>query len=141
MTRLPDWRVRLHAYLDACRSREFDWATWHCGLFALGGVEAMTGVRPIVGVSGRFSTQLGALRVMRRAGFADVGEVAASVLQEASRAREGDVAVVYDLAGAQALGIAGRGVVHCLSPGIGLWASSERPVRAFAVPFPSEQQS
>jgi hypothetical protein len=132
MTRLPDWRSHLHRYLAEAGRREFAWGTWDCTHFAAGAVEAMTG-EVLPRLDGEYTTAAGAARVLLGAGFGDVGHLVASMMPETGQPSEGDVAVVPDADGAPALGIVGRGVVHCVSPGRGLWASFEPPARAFRV--------
>ncbi|WP_149539368.1 DUF6950 family protein [Siccirubricoccus phaeus] len=50
MPRRPDWLARLAALLAAAEARPFDAHAWNCGRFALAGVEAVTGIRPVVRV-------------------------------------------------------------------------------------------
>lgn len=40
----PDWRDRLHAYLDRVADRPFSWSEHNCLEFATGAVAAMTGI-------------------------------------------------------------------------------------------------
>lgn len=70
VSRLPDWDRRLDAYLAAAAARPFVWGGGaggqDCVLFALGAVEAMTGVDGAADIRGRYTTALGALKTMRR---------------------------------------------------------------------------
>ncbi len=46
LDRLPDWRRRLLAYLEARRSQQFAYGTNDCVAFVRGAIEAMTGADP-----------------------------------------------------------------------------------------------
>ena len=96
LSRLRSWRARLGRYLAVEAGRPFAWGESDCVLFAAGAVEAMTGVDPAAPWRGRYRTERGAWRVLRRAGFRDHLEAAAAVLPQipAGAAREGDLAVV-----------------------------------------------
>lgn len=95
IVRLPAWRAPLDAYIDAVRRQEFAWDRFHCGHFAAGAVEAVTGQS----LGGRFlraRTERGALSAMRRAGFDNLADLAASLLPEIvpSAANVGDIAAI-----------------------------------------------
>lgn len=77
MARLPDWEPRLCALLDEVRDRPFAWATWDCAEFALAVVRALTGKDAGAAWAhrGRYSTALGAQRILARDGHADVTEL------------------------------------------------------------------
>jgi hypothetical protein len=97
MKRRGDWHSRLNAFIDSVKRQPFDWATNNCGEhFAAGAVEAMTGVDVAAKWRGRYTTASGAVRVMKKDGFANLGDMAASILFEVhpSRARLGDIACV-----------------------------------------------
>lgn len=96
MTRLPDWRARLAAHVEAHRRAPFAFGRHDCGLFAAGAVEAICGTDPAAGLRGRYSTMAGALKHLRKAGHADHVALAASLFEEIhpSRASMGDLAAV-----------------------------------------------
>jgi hypothetical protein len=89
--RAPDWRARLADLVTARRHDPFAWGSRDCCLWAADAVEAMTGddfAAPLRG----YSTRFGALRKLKRAGFARVFDVVdAAGLAVSSRARTGDV--------------------------------------------------
>jgi hypothetical protein len=97
MKRRGDWHSRLNAFIDGVKRQPFDWATMNCGEhFAAGAVMAMTDVDIAAPWRGRYKTAAGAVRAMKRDGFACLGDMAASVLPEVhpSSARLGDIAAV-----------------------------------------------
>ncbi|MGN6146871.1 MAG: DUF6950 family protein [Mesorhizobium sp.] len=137
MNRLPDWNARLHAYVDAVKRRPFDWVGHDCAAgFVAGAVEAMTGEDIAAGYRGRYRTERGALGVMKRAGFTNLADVAASKLPEIhiSQARMGDVAAIpTDTPFGFVLGIVNGEMILALRPdGVGL-APLLSATRAFRV--------
>ncbi len=133
-----DWRMKLAEYLHVVASRHFSWGEHDCALFAAGAIKAMTGHDFAAEFRGRYATSIGGLRILRKAGFADHAELAASIFEEVAPAfaHVGDIAVIDTDQGA-ALGIIQGSRVYVLRPdeaGIGtvdlLTAS-----RAFRVPF------
>lgn len=97
MKRLPDWPRRLHDFLDEVKRKRFEWASNNCGEhFAAGAVLAVTGEDIAAPWRGRYKSAAGALRVMKNAGFMNLGDMVASVLPEIhpSRAKLGDIATV-----------------------------------------------
>ena len=69
MQRLADWEPRIAAYLDACADRPFAYGTHDCCLFAAGAIEALTGVDAGAPWRGRYKTEAGAARALKRRGF------------------------------------------------------------------------
>lgn len=80
MIRFHDWHHRLSEYFAATRARAFAWGDQDCMLWAYGAVEAMTGVDLGADYRGKYSTEQGAARMLRRVGGAGV-ELAAAKLQ------------------------------------------------------------
>jgi hypothetical protein len=66
LTRLPDWPERLAAFLRESADKPFEWGTNDCALRACSAVEAITGTDIAAALRGRYKTELGAARVMRR---------------------------------------------------------------------------
>lgn len=66
MKRFPDWPARLRAYLEAAARAPLVWGEHDCVLFSLGAAHAMTGVDAAENIRGKYSTELGAARLMRR---------------------------------------------------------------------------
>lgn len=46
-SRRPDWDRRFTAWLEANRDRKFEWGVWDCMKFGLGGIEEVTGHKPL----------------------------------------------------------------------------------------------
>ena len=134
MGRLINWQARLVSYIADCRARPFAYGKHDCALFAAGAVQAMTGVDPADAWRGRYTTQRGGLRVLRRAGFRDHIEMVAVLFPETSvsAALPGDLAVI-DTEDGRALGVIQGPAVYVLRPnGLGL-VPGTAATRAFRV--------
>lgn len=104
MRRLPGWRGRMAAFIDEVKANAVDYRTFDCGPNWAGRhVELMLGVDPAARFRGTYEGELGAIRVMREAGFDNLGDLVSSLLEEAtgtdcaihpSQARRGDLAGV-----------------------------------------------
>ena len=96
LTRLPDWDQRLARLVERHMQTPGVWGAADCLLTAMDAVEAVTGVDPAASVRGRYKTQLGAARLLRRNGFDDVEQALASRFPEVGRllAQRGDLAVI-----------------------------------------------
>lgn len=97
LTRLPDWRSRLAAEMDRQRRDPHAWGSHDCALgLAAGAVEAISGVDVAAPWRGRYTTPLGAARLLRKGGFDGVGDMVASVLPEIATAfaNVGDIGVI-----------------------------------------------
>lgn len=93
------WRVRFDALLDDIRRRPFCYGEHDCALgLAAAAVEAITGVDIAARYRGRYHSRVGALRVLRNDGFADLAELAAQLLPEIApgRAQRGDIVAFPD---------------------------------------------
>lgn len=100
LTRRDDWRSRLEAAIDQVKAIPFAWESQiDCGPHLTGRiVEALTGVDVAVAFRGRYTTAAGAVRVMREAGFDNLGDLVASILPEIhpSQAGVGDIVAIAD---------------------------------------------
>jgi hypothetical protein len=54
--------------MAANRDREFQWGEWDCILFACAAADAITGVDKAAEYRGRYTTPIGAARILRRLG-------------------------------------------------------------------------
>lgn len=117
MTRVPDWRKRLQAYVIANAQRQFRPGRWDCALFVAGAVEAMTGVDHARGFRG-YRTMAEGRRKLSDKGHEDHVALAGSLLTAIPvlRAMPGDVAVVPAGEG-QALGIVQGALIYVVGPG------------------------
>ena len=118
MQRFDDWPTRLNAAIAAPFS--FTWGKADCALRACHVAEAITGVDLAEQYAGRYSTPQGAARVIRRAGFDTLGDMAAGTLPEIApgQATRGDL-VAIDTKDGEALGVAMP--PHCLAAGPTAW--------------------
>lgn len=138
MKRSPTWRTDLTVYMREVSRRPFIWGEHDCALFAAGAVHAMTGEDFGAPYRGKYKTLRGGLRLLKRKGFANHAELAASLFEEVhpSRANVGDLAAVEE-DGHVALGVVQGPRVYVLRPGeagvgtVDLLTAS----RAFRVPF------
>ena len=116
--RLPDWRVRLEAYLRDLRGQPFVWGRLDCALFAAGAVEAMTGVDLARGWRG-YRSQAEGLRKLAAAGYETHADLVAKSLTEIhpSAVQMGDVVLIEGALAivqgrfAYAIGPAGLGLI------------------------------
>lgn len=94
--RRNDWEQALAEYLAEHREAVFEWGQCDCAMFAAGAIEAMTGVDPADDVRGRYKSQAGAGRAIKRKGFADLGEWVSSKFEEVAPvfAHRGDIVMV-----------------------------------------------
>jgi hypothetical protein len=135
LIRLPDWRPRLAAAVEARRRRPYS-ATENCGLFVADCILAMTGTDLAADFREHLFASLdAALDAVRASGHADVCALAAAHLPEIhpSRARLGDVMAFAAPETGWALGIVtGDRVAVLRSDGLGT-VSRDRGARAFRV--------
>ncbi|WPJ68021.1 hypothetical protein STOPSMEL_45 [Sinorhizobium phage StopSmel] len=99
LSRLPDWRRRFEDAIDEIKARPFDWSLHECGTGLAGHlVLALTGVDCAAQYRGTFDSPAGAVRVMRDAGFDNLGDMVADLLPEVhvSEASVGDIAAIPD---------------------------------------------
>ena len=123
LTRRPDWRARLAAL---CRRQPP--ARLRLRRLRLRALRRRRGRgpdrrRPAPGACRRYTTEVGAARVLRRNGFADPAEVAAALLPAipVAAARHGDVAAIRTEAGV-ALAVVGGPHLLAARAGSGLIA-------------------
>lgn len=97
MARPAGWRTRLLAAIGAHGRAPFAWGAHDCAILAADAVLAKTGTDPAAAWRGKYRTQLGGLRVLKReTGHADHVALAASLFAEvpAAMAQFGDLAVL-----------------------------------------------
>lgn len=115
MTRNPQWPHLLTHFVEDRRHVPFSWGGQDCCLFAADWVQLCTGEDPAARWRGTYSTMLGAVRhVTRAGGVCRLPEAAGLVPVEPQFAGRGDIAGVATSLGL-ALGIClGR---HIVTPG------------------------
>lgn len=96
LTRLPDWDRRLARAVDRHAAIPGEWGTADCLLTCADVVDAVTGIDPAVDIRGRYKTEAGAVRLLRKRGYADVGEALAALfpVEAVLMAQRGDLGVV-----------------------------------------------
>lgn len=115
--RLPDWRSRLSTYVRDCSMRPGKLGQHDCGIYPAGAVLAITGIDPIPGFRGRYTTQLGWVRLLKREGVGGLLEQYRASLEEhddPEAARLGDV-VLIDIKGQLHGGVRLQSSVSCVS--------------------------
>ena len=66
ISRVEGWEGRLAAFVAQAATRPFKWGAWDCCLMPCDGVREITGVDPAEALRGRYSTEIGAVRALRR---------------------------------------------------------------------------
>lgn len=96
ISRRPDWRARLGAYIETVRRAPFTYGTLDCALFAAGAVAAMTGEDLAAELRGTYESFPAGLYALRRQGFMDPIDMVRSHFPEVpvALAQVGDIAVV-----------------------------------------------
>lgn len=96
LVRIKGWRGRLNEVLDEYRRTAFDWKAFNCGHLVHKSVLAVTGVSLGGGVLRRSTSLRTAVSAVRRAGFDNLGDYAASLAPEIhpARANVGDIAAI-----------------------------------------------
>lgn len=117
MTRLPDWRTRLVAYLARVSRLALVYGSHDCALFWAGAVEAMTGHDLAARWVGRYHTRAGGLRLLQAAGYDDQVALAASLFEEVPPAflQPGDLATLQGTDGIACGVVQGEGI-YVLTP-------------------------
>lgn len=122
MPRVENWERRLAEAIEVARSKPFAWGTHDCPTFAFETRTALTDGDDTAALwRGRYSTELGGKRVMRRFGWTSLEEMGGALLGAPRAtvllARRGDI-VLADTGlgfgictGASALGMAPEGLV------------------------------
>ena len=120
LIRIEGWRARFDAACDAMRRKPFSWGDHDCLVGLVGdSVEALTGADIVSPWRDRYTTGVGALRVLRNDGFADLSDLVATILPEIhiSRARLGDIAAIPSHDGfGSALGVVNGERIFVLRP-------------------------
>ena len=105
ISRLPDWQLRLEAFVNARRSTPFAWGTNDCGIFAADCVLALTGTDPAPkGMREHRTAKQAARAVNRRGGLMGIATAAFGPAAPAVFAHVGDV-VLVNIGKRQALAI------------------------------------
>lgn len=105
--RREDWPERLLAFVRSREHTPFAWGANDCALFAADAALAMTGHDFVAAFRGRYTTALGAMKVLRSNGVEDLAGHLGQMLGEPvppMLARRGDV-VLFEAVSGPALGV------------------------------------
>lgn len=93
--RLPDWRVRLTAFVAATRAEPFAWGVQDCALWAVRAIDAMCGTEYAVPIVGQYSSADGAVAYAQARGWRTAADACRDVcgepLPRVGLAEDGDV--------------------------------------------------
>lgn len=92
MTRNLDWPERLNEIVNHHLTAPFAWGVSDCGILFADVSKALTGFDPLKGMR-RYRTKTGALKTLKRKGYASVAELVADKFEEIplSEAGRGDL--------------------------------------------------
>jgi len=135
--RVESWRAAFDKEADKLRRIPFEWGTHDCAIGLVANMtKAITGEDKAKKYRGKYNDSKSAFRLMRKQGFTDLADMAASMLPEIhpSQTQIGDiVAIKSDTEFKHALGVVnGERVLVLREDGMGTVDLSEA-VRAFRV--------
>lgn len=116
--RHKDWSTRLSTFISENANRQFEWGRWDCCLFAADAVKAITGEDLAADFRGRYKTERGALRALKKYGKGAIKETLASKLgteKTPLQATRGDIALV-DRPGGDAAGVVSGVAIIVITP-------------------------
>lgn len=100
MTRVNNWPSAMWRCIEDARDVPYRVGSHDCALFALDVVEAITGVDYGEPVRGRYSTEVGSYRTIKRIGGAGLREAVSAILSadpvDRPALRKGDVVLYQD---------------------------------------------
>ncbi len=99
MTRLVNWEARLFDAIKRHADRPFCWGTSDCVSLAADAVEAQSGVDPMAGFRGRYTTEIGAKRILAKESLKGLSGVLDGLFPsvDVNHAQRGDLGLVeYD---------------------------------------------
>jgi len=111
--RKENWPELLNDYIAQNISTPFEWGKFDCCLFAAGAVEAETGIDFAEEFRGKYSTEFGSVKALKKIGKGDIKQTLESKfgpLKAPLLAKRGDIALVETEDG-DALGIIWGGAV------------------------------
>lgn len=117
--RKDDWPEAMASVLEGHRLRGFVWGVSDCGMFASDVALAITGIDAAKAFRGRYTTERGAARALKRAGFVDVVDAFQATFPETIElpfARRGDIVVLLEN-GQRSLAVLDGGAIHAMTSG------------------------
>lgn len=113
--RLANWEARLFEYVERAQAIEFEWGVHDCATWVSDWRQIATGQDAAIAWRGKYRTERGALRQIKKAGFDTMPDWVDSILGDRLAsplmAQRGDIALVQD-----ALGIVTGAEIAALSP-------------------------
>ena len=131
VARLPDWERRLADHVDRARTMTYRMGRRDCGTFAVGAVEAVTGIDVWPAALPGYTSHRGLTRALRRMGWGSLDDAATALLGPpiaALQAHSGDV-----ISDGSALGVMTPGGPVALSDAGFVALSRDSLVAAWAV--------
>lgn len=134
----PGWEAALADTLEAAKRKAFVWGEHDCCLFAADAVVAMSGWDPAEEFRGRYTSKVGAARVMKRAGAGGVEGIIERGARQRGRpevsaeyTQRGDI-VIVDTEDGPAAGVCAGALTAIVRDGVGLeWVPTLRARRAW----------
>jgi hypothetical protein len=111
--------IIMKAFIQTHKNKPFVWGENDCCLFAANAVLALTGNDLAAEFRGKYSTELGAARALKKHGYSSIEMLLNAKLGESIAplsAKNGDVALVENHLGQLAAGIVFRSGIYCVSP-------------------------
>lgn len=96
--RLHNWDLSLAQFLKDSAEKEFAWGTWDCCRFVNEAIKCVSGIDYFTHVKGRYTTEIGAQRLIKRIAGKGLYEAFRTLLNEPKPlllANRGDIAVVH----------------------------------------------
>ncbi|GEA12675.1 hypothetical protein [Alteromonas sp. KUL49] len=97
--RLPNWDIELAEYIESVANAPFAWGEHDCCLFAANAAKLITGIDFAQRFRGKYSTELGAARALKRYGQGDLFNTLCDIFGEPCpilTLQRGDIALVCD---------------------------------------------
>ena len=93
MIKHPNWRTKLARYLLDNQHRPFEWGAFDCCLFAADALKIQTGQDYAEAFRGRYKTELGAARALKRYGSGTLEDTLDQILGAGQNGvlRDGDI--------------------------------------------------
>lgn len=82
MMRFATWETDLAEYLAEVRDRPLEWGAHDCGLFFAGACKVMTGFDPGEPFRGKYTTEMGAAKALKRFGTGSLESTLDDLFQE-----------------------------------------------------------
>lgn len=138
VARIPGWDIRLAEVVESLGAAPFSWGEADCLTMVADVDRAMTGYDPMAGLRGKYRSAGGAVRLMRKLGYASIDAALGERYPETgpAMARRGDCGIVAANEGTFLFGavvVLGDVVMARASQGGRTLLPRERMLRAFRI--------